>query len=289
MTYGLELKDRWGPDSDAERAMEVFAGSILIYRSVPAMHDLIRHLRKHTSDIMAPYDPPGAESALGAKEFLSRAMSARKIVSNDPETGCRYRALFEELGTDIRFLYWDHLKLRFQPSNPKSRSRYIQNLPPHRDTWGSNIHAQINWWAPVWSVTTDRTIAIFPTFWNRPIENTSSDWSYHKFRKFFQKNRQTKYPMLPQCASTPSLTHAVPIVIEPGDIMAFSGAHLHASTKNRSGVVRISTETRTVSMLDLDARRAAPNIDCETVDSRPEWFHNLETGQELFIEIDGDF
>ena len=63
--------------------------------------------------------------------------------------------------------------------------------------------------------------------------------------------------------------------------MAFSGAHLHCSIPNQSGVARISTETRTVSAHDLLHSRAAKNVDCNAFDSQFDWFRNIETGEPL--------
>jgi hypothetical protein len=44
----------------------------------------------------------------------------------------------------------------------------------HRDTWGTNLYAQVNWWAPVYPITAGRTVALYPTLWSRPVANTSA-------------------------------------------------------------------------------------------------------------------
>jgi ectoine hydroxylase-related dioxygenase (phytanoyl-CoA dioxygenase family) len=157
----------------------------------------------------------------------------------------------------------------------------MRDLPAHRDTWGSNIHAQINWWAPIWPVKSDRTIGIFPALWDVPVANTSAEWDYREFMQQIKADKNTGHPMLPQCAEPPPASEAVPIIIDPGDIMAFSGAHLHCSIPNQSGVARISTETRTVSAHDLLHTRAAKNVDCKALDSQFDWFRNIETGDPL--------
>ena len=87
--------------------------------------------------------------------------------------------------------------------------------------------------------------------------------------------------MLPECVTPPSLNEAVPVIIEPGDIMAFSGAHLHCSIPNRTGLARISTETRTVSAHDLTYSRSAKNVDCSAPITYFDWFHHIETGDSL--------
>ena len=192
-----------------------------------------------------------------------------------------YKAVFLEVGVDISAIFYDHFKLRFQPSDEISRTRYMRDLPAHRDTWGSNVHAQINWWAPVWPVRADRTIGMFPGLWNVPVSNTSAVWSYREFIQHLKADKDTTYPMLPHCADPPVISEAVPIVLDPGDIMAFSGAQLHCSIPNRSGVARISTETRTVSAHDLFYSRSAKNVDCDATVSQFHWFRHLDTGESL--------
>jgi ectoine hydroxylase-related dioxygenase (phytanoyl-CoA dioxygenase family) len=45
----------------------------------------------------------------------------------------------------------------------------------------------------------------------------------------------------------------VPVVIDPGEIIAFSSAHAHAGVANHTGLTRVSLETRTVSIADVRA------------------------------------
>ena len=52
----------------------------------------------------------------------------------------------------------------------------------------------------------------------------------------------------------------VPVVIDPGDIIAFSSAHAHAGVPNATGLTRISLETRTLWIEDFREGRGAPNV-----------------------------
>lgn len=281
MVQSLDLRYRTAAESDQDRANAVFSGAVLVYRSLPAMHALVGCLREITLREIGVNEPCSAESILGSREFRRRASGVRQIVRENIDVGRLYRKVFIEVGVDVSAIFYDHFKLRFQPSNEATRSRYMLDLPAHRDTWGSNIHSQINWWAPVWPVTVDRTIGIFPAQWHLPVSNSSAEWSYRELMQHLRSDESTEYPMLPQCIVPPSPAEAVPVIIQPGDIMAFSGAHLHCSMPNRSGLVRISTETRTVSAHDLMYSRAAKNIDCGASVSHFDWFRHIETGDSL--------
>ena len=275
------MQFRTSAESDQDRANAIFSGTVLVYRSLPAMHDLVECLREITIQEIALSNPYSAESVLGSTEFRHRASGARRNVRENHDVARLYKKVLFEVGVDVSALFFDHFKLRLQPSDKSSQSRYMCDLPAHRDTWGSNIHAQINWWAPVWPVTADRTIGIFPALWNSPVPNFSSEWTYEELIKSLKHDKGNNYPMLPQCVISPPLTEAVPIIIEPGDIMAFSGAHLHCSIPNKTGLVRISTETRTVSAHDLIFSRSAKNIDCEATISHFDWFRHIESGDSL--------
>ena len=281
MANGLDLRYPSSSQNDKDRANAVFSGAVLIYRALPAMYELVDCLREITRQELSLNDPCLAESELESAAFLHRARRVRQVVRESDDVARLYKAVLLETGVDVSAIFYDHFKLRFQPSNDISRTRYMRDLPVHRDTWGSNIHAQINWWAPVWPVRADRTIGMFPALWNVPVSNTSAAWSYGEFTQHLKADKDTNYPMLPHCADPPLLSEAVPIVIAPGDIMAFSGAHLHCSIPNRSGVARISTETRTVSARDLRHSRSAKNVDCDASVSQFHWFRHVETGESL--------
>lgn len=279
MPLKLHISDQ--PHSDKDRAALVFNGAIVVYRQVDAVHRLVAYLKDRVWRGFAPEDPLTAERTLVGPTYRQTSMRLRKNIAADQETERLFRAVFLEVGCDLDALYWDHLKLRFQPSDSSLHTRYMRDLPAHRDTWGSNILAQINWWAPVWPVSKDCTITMFPDYWENPIENDTAGWSYLEFHRRKEEDPNTSYPMLPTCNTEPAPSQGVPVVVDPGDIIAFSGAHLHASVPNRTGMTRISTETRTVSILDLKAGRQAPNIDGHAEGVRYNWFSQVSSGETL--------
>ena len=70
-------------------------------------------------------------------------------------------------------------------------------------------------------------------------------------------------------------------VIEPGDLLCFSGAHLHASVPNTTGLARFSVEVRTVDGGDFADDRGAPNVDGEAPRVAADWFRHPESGAAL--------
>ena len=68
---------------------------------------------------------------------------------------------------------------------------------------------------------------------------------------------------------------AVPVVLEPGEVVAFSAQHLHRSCRNTTTLARFTLECRTVSAADVAAGRAAPNVDGAAPHVAWDWFKRL--------------
>ena len=64
MLENLDLRYRTAAETDQERARAVFSGAILVYRSLPTMHDLVRCLREITLREIALSYPCSAEAVL---------------------------------------------------------------------------------------------------------------------------------------------------------------------------------------------------------------------------------
>ncbi|HKD55442.1 MAG TPA: hypothetical protein VKB72_14600, partial [Steroidobacteraceae bacterium] len=59
------------------------------------------------------------------------------------------------------------------------------------------------------------------------------------------------------------------------------GAHAHVGIPNHTDLTRISLETRTVSISDVQAQRGAPNVDGEARWVAPGLFRRLSDGAPL--------
>ena len=70
-------------------------------------------------------------------------------------------------------------------------------------------------------------------------------------------------------------------MIEPGDLLCFSGAHLHASVPNTTAETRCSMELRTVNADDIESGRGAPDLDGRAPRVPLEWFRSMVDGRPL--------
>lgn len=165
-------------------------------------------------------------------------------------------------------VWQDRLRLRVVPplaSPGHSAHRRIGALPPHRDTWGSGIAEQVNWWLPLYRVAPGRTMLIWHTLFRRHIPNDSATWQFERARD------DRRYPLLPMAAERPQAP-ATPVLIGVGELLAFSAAHLHGGVAAHSGVVRFSLDSRTVWAPDSEHGRGAPDMDNGARARRWGWF-----------------
>ena len=254
----------------------LYRGEILVFPRLPAMTALVTRARVMACEAFAPPAPPEAQEWFDRAEFLARAAALRRSFMRDAEVRATFRSVIESLGLDPAATYADRLILRLQPSGDTHRGRRVRDLPPHRDTWGSNVMAQINLWGPVFPVEPGATLVIWPTLFDRPVPNTSADWDLERLRK-----APGRYPLLPESQAPLDGAPEVPVFIEPGDLLCFSGAHLHASRPNRTGRTRLSIDTRVVDSRDLRAGRGPANVDGRAPRVVHEWFRNIASGEPL--------
>lgn len=270
-----------GPLEEAERNARIYRGDILIFRDVAAMTSLVERVADWLVERFEA-DPESVHRRLPASLLDAEAADLRKDVARDPTARTLLHRALEEVGVAADRTYRDGLKLRVQPPRPTGDSPLLAPLGAHRDTWGSNLMAQTNWWAPVFPISAERTIALFPGYFRRPVPNDSAAWDLSELIARRTAGRPTRdYPLLPLASEAPPWEAAIPITLEPGDLLCFSGAQLHASVPNRTDRTRFSLEARTVNEADVLAGRGAPNVDGRAPRIAYHWFRRLSDGQRL--------
>ena len=266
-------------------------GDLLIWRRVPALLDLCRHADQMIREGLQDDAPLTAEARIAGDVYVKRIRRLRAQFKEDPAITGGFKQALVETGLDAADSYWDPLQLRVVPSQASHQARRIWPLPPHRDNWGSNIPQQINWWTPLYPVAADRSIVFYPGFWDEPIANTSADWDFEVLKRLMQEGKADSYPVLPVPTEKVPAHAAMPLVLQPGDMLAFSGQHLHGSIAADRDLARFSTESRTVSLGHLAAGLAAPNVDGRAPRVVPDWFEHMVDGSaltETYMRLAGD-
>jgi hypothetical protein len=246
----------------------IYKGDVLRLLGLEPMRELVDFTRAFLEDAFAPFAPVEIHKHLSHEQQTVSFAERQRDFARSPEVRRLWRAVFEHAGLAAEGLARDSLYLRFQPHQPAGaavpRARTTATIAFHRDTWGSNLYAQTNWWAPIYDITEGRTFAIYPSLWDRPVANTSADFDLAAIlerSKAGGRNAVDADTAIPHLTERLEVSDATPVVIAPGEIIAFSSAHAHAGVPNSTGLTRISLETRTLWIDDVRTGRGAPNLD----------------------------
>ncbi len=255
----------------------VFKGKIYVFQKSAISLNIIKHIKKKIS---LEYD--------GQLEKLHHVDNCEEISSklvNDLKKIPEFKELFKKFLKGINFYhensYWDQFRVRVAPAQNRFNYREASRIGTHRDTWGTNIHQQINWWAPISSINETNTMIFYPKFFSKPVKNSTSSWSLNTYLEH-RKREDFSYPSAPQLLEDmPQNVEILPVTIEPGEVLCFSGCHLHSSSKEKSENTRFSYEIRTICQDDLDQGRQAPNTDCKLRFQFPRIFRHIDDNSSL--------
>jgi len=261
---------------DGQRRESVYDGNLLVFEKVPPMVEFCTYADALIREAFETEDPVRAQFELGRDEYLSKVEALQKRFRKDDTAKELFLAALGHVGVDLRRTSWDWLYLRVSPDGDEHASRRTAKLGFHRDTWASNVYAQMNWWAPIYPITAGRTIAFYPAYWDEPLKNTSREWDLEEIRA-----GRSSAPVVPEPTETVNTSSELRPVIEPWDLLCFSGAHLHASVPNTTGIARFSVEVRTVDAGDAADGLGAPNLDGEAPRVASGWFRSVEDGTPL--------
>ena len=265
----------------------LYAGQIVRFTGMPQMAAITAFTRGFVQERLAPHPAPEIHRFHAPEALAKKLGEVQAAYAQSPEAKLLWSALFAAIGFDMQDTARDRLMLRFQahtdPESTPTWSRGTATVGFHRDTWGTNLAAQINWWAPVWPITAGRTFAIHPDLWDVPIANNSADFDLAEVMERLRTAPETLGPgqLAPRPTDPVAADRGLPVVLEPGEIIAFSSAHAHVGVPNHTGLTRISLETRTVSITDTRARRGAPNVDGLARWVAPGLFRRLADGVAL--------
>ena len=258
---------------------EIYSGRIFSFKKNPISLNLVAEIKNLIST--------NYEGSLDNFHHFEKHEDLSVKLINELKNQKTLKDLFKSFLKDIGFnqgkTYWDKFVVRIAPASDKFKPRENSRIGIHRDTWGTNIHQQINWWAPINDLDVKNTLIFYPDYFSKKVRNSTASWDLNVYLEK-RKQNDFSYPSAPELLeSLATDIKTLPITIEPGEILCFSGSHLHSSTKEKSLKTRFSDEIRTVCMDDIKNNIQAPNIDCDLKWQFPKIFRHVETNSQLEI------
>ncbi|MBA3791398.1 MAG: hypothetical protein M3397_11735 [Actinomycetota bacterium] len=275
----LAVREILGSLADEERRQIVYDGDLLVFKAVSPMREFCAFTDALIRESLDTGDPVRAQFEMDRDDYLARIETLQKRFREHEDAKRLFLAALESTGVDLGRICWDWLYLRVLPSGEEYASGRAAKLGHHRDTWSSNVYSQTNWWAPIYPITAGRTLAFYPDYWSRPLNNTSGVWDLEEVR--VRRRAGEPVALVPEPEEPVDTASELRPVISPGDLLCFSGAHLHASVPNATGIARFSVEARTVDTGDAALNVGAPNVDGASPRVALNWFREVRGGASL--------
>lgn len=253
--------------TDDERRERLYAGDVFVYSPNPAIERLRALAWSMLEEAFAPHDPRLVDRVLEMEECAAVLSSLKPAFIHHPECKHLVPEVIESIGGDPDQVYFDVPRMRSAYPVDYLTSGIAYAFHPHRDTWYSAPFCQINWWFPLHELLPDNCLAFHPLYFDRAVANNSEIYNYYEWNKNSREHAaqhvRSDTREQPK-AQVPIERHDLRIIVPTGALILFSGAQLHETVPNTSGVARYSIDFRTVHIDDVVAHRGAANIDSQS-------------------------
>lgn len=246
-----------------ELRQRLYSGDLVILTRLRALEEFVGYMRDELTELFAPYDPEHAHEHIEPEDMAKVLGEWKPRWIHAERSRELVRAIIAEAGFDPEFTHYDVPKPRTSFPSGHLTTGIAFAFPWHRDVWYSAPAQQINWWLPVFPAQVTNAMSFDLANFARAVPNTSGDFDYYKNNaqrlstvKSVGKEVQARPGAIDH---TPSVD-VIPLPA-PGQVLLFSGAQLHTSIPNSSGLARYSVDFRTVDTRDLLAGRGAPLAD----------------------------
>jgi hypothetical protein len=249
---------------DEERRMRIHAGEIFVYDRLRSVEEFASFTRGVVEAALAPHDPRHVHEALAPAELAPVLGQLKPKFTHHPEARRLLNRILEELGVDLDDCHCDVPKLRTAYPTDHLTKGIAYAFPGHRDTWYGAPQAEINWWFPIYPLTSDNVMAFYPRYFSNPVANDSARFNYYQrnverrdVAQFVDEDPRIQPSALDLGPDEPDFR----LLPEVGGIILFSGAQLHATVSTPNSPSRYSIDFRTVSARDVERGVGAPNVD----------------------------
>ncbi|MDP3759926.1 MAG: hypothetical protein Q8R01_05345 [Ramlibacter sp.] len=256
--------------TDAERRARLYAGDIFIFSPNPHSLQLVALAREMIEQAFNGLDPLTLSETLPVESVVEVLRTLKPRFIHHPTCKQLIPALLEHCGADLDKVYFDVPRLRTAYPSHFLSSGIAYAFHPHRDTWYAAPAMQLNWWLPIYPLDRENCMGFYPGHFDMPVRNNSETYNYYRWNEQSRASAAQhvradtrEQPKPQEEVKGPSLRYLPP----PGGCILFSGAQLHETVRNTSGVARYSIDFRTVDIDDVKAHRGARNVDARSTGS----------------------
>ena len=253
-------------------------GDIHILRGTNSLNEIITYSKNIISKHFGEHKKiQKAQEEIDVKDYIEIIMNIKNDFTNSDQTNEIIKLMLKNLDLQNEDIFFDKPKIRIVTYNKYLESGAGYVFKPHRDTWYAGPKSQLNFWFPIFDVGLDSTFAIYPNYWNKKIKNSSENFDYDTWKKKFRftakehiKRDTRNHPVVSEEIDK---SKEFRLVCNAGDLVVFSGGHLHGTIPNISNKTRFSIDLRILSK-ELYKNNVGNNIDSNSTGSTIEDFKN---------------
>jgi hypothetical protein len=252
------------PCSDQARRSALYNGDIFVYSPSNAAAKLCALAEQLINEAFAPHDPRTIDRHFSMEDCAAILARLKPAFIHHPECKRLLPEIICSVGGDPEVVYFDVPRLRSAYPTTYLTSGIAYAFHPHRDTWYSAPMCQINWWLPIFDITSQNCLAFYPKYFHRAITNNSEIYNYAEWnrRNRVEAAKHVKSDTREQPKPQEEVdADPIKIICPPAGLILFSGAQLHETVPNTSGIARYSIDFRTVHYTDAVAHLGAANVD----------------------------
>ena len=246
-------------------------GDIHIFRSTNSLEKIIAYSKKIIKNHFNGFPHvQKAQELIDIKDYVEIISKIKNDFTNSSETNEIVQDMLNKLNLKDEDIYFDKPKIRIVTYNKYLESGAGYVFKPHRDTWYAGPKSQLNFWFPIFDIDLNSTFAIYPNYWKKPVVNSSDNFDYETWKAKFRftakehiKSDTRNHPLALEEINT---TEEFRVDCNSGDLIVFSGSHMHGTIPNTSNKTRFSVDLRILSK-NLHEQNIGLNIDSKSTGS----------------------
>lgn len=276
------------PDVSADALRQtLYEGNLIILTRLRAVSEFVAHARDQLTELFRPYDPEHAHEHFSPAEMAKMLGSWKPNFIHNDMSKKLVCEIITEAGLPAECTHYDVPKPRTSFPMGHLTTGVAFAFPWHRDVWYSAPRQQLNWWLPIFAARPDNSMSFDLQNFDRAVPNTSDRFDYYRnnAQRLTTATQVGQERQARPGAVDHKPRHPLVVLPPPGGVLLFSGAQLHTSIPNTSGLARYSVDFRTVDARDLVAGRGAPLVDVDCTGTAIRDFHNIADGSAFDEEL----
>lgn len=265
---------------DGALRQAIYAGNLIVATRLQAVSDFVDYARDELAQLFRPHDPQHAHEHFGREEMARILGEWKPRFIHAERSQSLVRGIITQAGLPAEHTHYDVPKPRTSFPVGHLTTGVAFAFPWHRDVWYSAPAQQLNWWLPVFPAREDNSMSFDLPCFDRAVPNSSDTFDYYQnnIRRLTTAAQVKTEEQARPGALEHKPVHELAVLPAPGAVLLFSGAQLHASIPNTSGLARYSVDFRTVDARDLLAGRGAPLVDVHCTGTAIRDFRNIADG-----------